>query len=94
MSTKRLAISVLIAFGTLVVGCSAPTMLDQNWGRSFETARYSQTLNPDAGSSDQPVEGLDGHSAVSALENYRTTFTPQEASSGYDIKVSGLDITQ
>lgn len=94
MSTRLFTFSILIASSALIVGCSAPTLLDQNWGRSVETARYNQTLNPDAGSNEQPVEGLDGHSAASALEHYRTTFTPQETSSGHDTKVTGLGTTQ
>jgi hypothetical protein len=36
------------------------SQLDRNWGRSFEAAKYNQTLNPEAGNHSAPVEGLEG----------------------------------
>jgi hypothetical protein len=47
------------------------TQLDRNWGRSYETAKYNQMLNPEAGKNQDPVEGLDGHMAEKAVEEYR-----------------------
>lgn len=89
MIIKRLIISSLIAFGIVIVGCG-PTMLDQNWGRSVETARYNQTLNPDAGQNLEPVEGLDGPGAENALKAYHQSFKNQEAPSGYNINLTGI----
>jgi len=37
--------------------------LDDNWGRSVESARFNQTLDPEAGLEVKPVEGLDGRAA-------------------------------
>jgi hypothetical protein len=34
----------LIAIG--IYGCYRTGNMDNNWGRSFETARFNQTLNP------------------------------------------------
>jgi len=90
MIIKRLYISSLIAGAIAIVGCAGPSMLDQNWGRSVETARYNQTLNPQAGQNLEPVESLDGQSAENTLEAYRQSFKLEENSTGYDIKLTGI----
>lgn len=90
MILKRIVISSLIVGGSIIIGCAGPSMLDQNWGRSVETARYSQTLNPEAEKNLEPVEGLDGKSAQNTMEAYQKGFMKQEKSSGYDIKVTGI----
>lgn len=82
--------SSIIVFGVLFAGCSTPTLLDQHWGRSAQTARFNQTLNPDAEQDKTPVTGMDGQSAVNTFNGYRDSFKRQEASSGYDITVTGL----
>ncbi len=90
MKIKRLCISSLIAGGIAIAGCAGPSMLEQNWGRSVETARFNQTLNPQAGENLEPVTGLDGQSAGNALESYRKSFKVEEKSSGYDVKLTGI----
>jgi hypothetical protein len=37
-------LAALLVIG--IFGCYRTTNLDYNWGRSFETARFNQTLNP------------------------------------------------
>ena len=49
-------------------------MLDQNWGKSYETAKYNQILNPEASKNLDPVLGLDGQAAESNVEKYRDSF--------------------
>lgn len=93
MNTKRRVTKSfigLIAGGLFLAGCTGPTTLDQNWGRSVETVRYNQTLNPAAGQNAAPVEGLDGASAEQIIETYRHSFTKEEKASGYDIKLTGI----
>ena len=67
----------------LFAGCSGPagnnpfreeTLLDKNWGRSVETAKYNQTLDPEAGKNALPVEGLDGKAAGYAVDKYDNSF--------------------
>ena len=64
----------------LFAGCSSSgpiheeTLLDKNWGRSVETAKYNQILNPDAGKSLAPVEGLSGNAADNSVEKYENSF--------------------
>ena len=90
MRIKRLVFSSLIVGGIVIAGCAGPSVLDQNWGRSTETARFNQTLNPKAGENPEPVVGLDGRSADNALESYRRSFKAEDKSAGYDIKLTGI----
>jgi hypothetical protein len=65
---KTLATIALAAlFSLAVIGCNhyssnmrQESELDKNWGRAFETAKYNQTLNPDAGKTSEPVVGREG----------------------------------
>lgn len=52
-----------------MVGC-APTGLDKNWGRSYESARYNQILNPEAEKKLEPVEGLEGPVAERIIKDH------------------------
>ena len=48
------------------IGCSQmqkQTPLDKNWGRSYETAKYNQILNPDASKNLKSTADLDGQAA-------------------------------
>ena len=47
------------------------TMLERNWGRSYESAKYNQMLNPEAGKNLEPVVGTDGQTAERNIEKYR-----------------------
>jgi hypothetical protein len=67
-------------------GCSAKeTMLNRNWGSSFESAKSNQILDPEAGKNLDPVVGLDGHAAGISMEKYRQGFKKE--------KPEGLSIT-
>ena len=74
---KKIAkiITVVIVAGG-IFGCAqhpviqTESQLDENWGRSFESARYNQILNPDAGKLSEPVEGLEGPAAERVMEGY------------------------
>jgi hypothetical protein len=69
----KFAVGAAIAAG--ILGCQQHTLnqqslLDQNWGRSFEAARTNQILNPEAGNSLAPVEGLMGPAAERVMGGY------------------------
>ena len=65
-----------LAAGCLLTGCAwnQESALDQNWGRSYQAAKYNQILNPDAAKNLSPVEGLDGVAAQKAEEGYQNSF--------------------
>jgi hypothetical protein len=80
MMKKTIALTIACAMLALSAGCSSSgpvheeTLLDKNWGRSVETAKYNQILNPDAGKNLAPVEGLDGNAAENSVQKYENSF--------------------
>ena len=72
---------LLVIIVTGMTGCATSPVLDQNWGRSYETAKQNQILNPDAGKNMDPVEGLAGPAAERAIkELYHPSEKKQEPS--------------
>jgi len=81
MLTRMAVIILVFAFSIGLFGCyykdnpSNPlqpvSQVDKNWGRSFEAAKYNQTLNPEAEKNLAPVEGLDGSVAEGVMEGYK-----------------------
>ena len=74
MLKKSLIIIGIIAGIFLVSACSAPTLSQRNWGRSYETATYNQILNPEADKNLKPLESLDGQAAENDMQRYRNSF--------------------
>lgn len=74
MLTRGLTLIGLIATLLIFSGCARETMLNRNWGNSFESAKQSQILNPEAGKNLEPVVGLDGQAAENNMEKYRQGF--------------------
>lgn len=71
----------LLAAVALLISCSpsrtvlgGESYLDQNWGRSYEAAKFNQIANPDAGKDLEPVYGLDGVAAGNAATKYQESF--------------------
>ena len=84
-TSMRSALTLLSAMAFL--GCagmynSRETPLDRNWGRSFESAKHMQILNPDAGKDPAPVEGIVGPAGEIAMEWYLKGFVDPGASKG------------
>lgn len=65
------AITASVALLAITIGgCTTPTTVEKNWGRSFETAKTSQILNPEGASRQQPVQGLQGPVVERMLEDH------------------------
>jgi outer membrane biogenesis lipoprotein LolB len=92
MKSGIIQASTTILLALLVLaGCTSPTPhLDQNWGRSFEAAKYSQTLNPDAGQATTPVTGMEGERAARADQQYSETFETAQPRPVYNINMPGV----
>ena len=56
------------------VALQMESKLEKNWGRSFESAKYNQMLNPEAGRTPDPVTGIDGEAAEKNVQKYRKSF--------------------
>lgn len=59
----------------LLGGCATPTPhLDKQFGTAVEAAKAQQTLKPDASRNTDPVAGVDGTPAASAVGEYHNSF--------------------
>ena len=99
MITRTIQTTLVAAAVAMVFGCSSgafkkDTLMDHNWGKSQETARYQQISNPDAGKDTEPVVGLDGDAAERNLNRYRKSFEKTDTKTVYNIDVSGLGTSQ
>ncbi len=81
MLKRTIAVVMLLAAAALFAGCSGngniyqeETLLDRNWGRSVETAKHNQILDPEAGKVPKPVEGLSGVPAGYTVQTYEESF--------------------
>jgi hypothetical protein len=76
MAARCLSVIVSIAILSILGGCGShyyhqgESQLEKNWGRAYESAKYNQTLNPDAGKNLEPVDGFDGAAAEIAQQRY------------------------
>jgi hypothetical protein len=90
MGARCLIVIGLIAALSIFSGCGA-TKLDKNWGKSFESAKYNQILDPEAGQTPEPVVGLDGQAAKNVLGTYREGFAPKASEEAYNINLGSID---
>ena len=78
-------------FLLISTGCVSETgMIEGNWGKAYETAKYEQRLNPDADKNLTSVEGLDGEAAKNNMESYRKSFEKSKESAIYNINLTGI----
>lgn len=81
----KIIMAAIIAVG--LSGCTQQNLverescLDKSWGRSFESARYNQIMNPDAEKNLEPVEGLEGPAAEKAIIDHLSGKAPKQDSS-------------
>ncbi len=90
MGARCLTIIVLIAALSIFSGCGA-TQLDKNWGKSFESAKSNQILNPEAGQNLDPVVGLDGQATERVLGTYRNGFEQKASGKDYNLNLGSID---
>lgn len=64
--------------------------IDANFGRAYETARFSQILNPEAENNLDPVMGFDGTAAENTIDKYQKDFKKQDSTS----KVFNINVTE
>ena len=70
---------MIAGFVSMGIGCvSSPvpedSLLERNYGRSYESALYLQTANPDAGQSQDPITGMNGGASENVIEGYEKSF--------------------
>lgn len=83
MLKRHLLITAIMALVAFTWACGGTpfhkdSTLDKNWGRSYETAKYNQTLNPEAGKKLDPITGLDGDPSDYNTKKYKESFKKTE----------------
>lgn len=82
---KRTSLCLTLGAFLLAAACAGnnplreETALDRNWGRAVESAKFNQILDPKAGGTDAPVEGLAGRPASYAVEKYEQSFLKEDS---------------
>lgn len=87
---KHLSIGVVLCGGLLLAAGCAPTQLGTNYGEAYYTMMESQILDPKAGRTQDPVEGMDGKAAMTSIEQYRKTFEDRDAGFGKSMVATGV----
>ena len=74
-----------------VSGCVSTTpYLDQHFGEAVNLIKAQQILHPDAGTNTNPVAGIDGIAAKSAMDQYQKSFSaPEPQQNVFKIGVGG-----
>ena len=93
MGKKVATIILAMLFAAALFGCNhysayqtqQPSELDLNWGRAFETAKYNQMLNPDAGKTSEPVVGREGPIADKIMEGHFEYKAPKKTTTEYEL---------
>lgn len=82
---NMMLIGLAAVLSAMVWGCAGnlpesqrAKMIDMNWGKSFESAKNNQILNPEAGMEPEPVVGLDGEAAGYNMKKYKDAFKKAE----------------
>ena len=82
---KSLAGILIAGVVILGIGCASSSpipedsSLQKNYGRSYESALYLQTANPDAGKSLEPITGMNGGASENVLEGYENSFESESS---------------
>lgn len=75
MSLTSFPLTLALAASLTLAGCASTTPhLDARFGDAVRQARVAQTLHPEASNNPDPVSGLDGRAARSAMERYHESF--------------------
>ncbi len=81
---KTTVTAFLLTIALVAAGCSRlpvnqETMLDWNWGRSYEAQKFNQMANPYAWQNTEPVVGVDGKIAERNVRIYQEGTTKKPA---------------
>jgi hypothetical protein len=89
---KRYGIHIVVVAAMAVFpGCTCEkSNLTANWGRSFEMAKYNQTLNPEAGKNLEPVEGLNGWAADAVMAGYQDSFKGKKGTESVNLNLGNI----
>jgi len=84
MLNRNFMLITMLSILSVMLSCSGTTpaheqsLLERNWGRSLESMRYMQMVDPEAGKNLDPVEGLDGNASENNVNKYQKSFKKTE----------------
>jgi hypothetical protein len=84
MLNRYLILITFMSIFSIMLSCSGTTpaheqtLLERNWGRSIESMRYMQMVDPEAGKDPNPVESLDGNASENNVNKYQQSFKETE----------------
>jgi type IV pilus biogenesis protein CpaD/CtpE len=79
MTTLRIPVCFAAALALLLSACATTPNADASFGQSVRATLLSQVANPAAVRNDNPVNGIDGHAARAAQEQYEKSFGKADA---------------
>ncbi len=77
-SARLCLLAMVLPLLLAALACSAPTTLQQDYGRSVSNNIAQQVVHPEAGRDLTPAVGLDPKAAVGALDKYDKSFKAEE----------------
>ena len=84
MFIRCITLMAIMSIMSVVLGCSGTTpahdqsLLERNWGRSLESIKYMQIVDPEAEKNLDPVLGLDGNASGNNVDKYQKSFKETE----------------
>jgi hypothetical protein len=75
---RLMAALLALCLGTWLTGCSCPTTLSQDYGRSVTNNTAQQVVNPQAGLETAPAAGLTPVAGTNLYGKYEKTFKAEE----------------
>ena len=97
MLARYLGIITSIALLCSLLGCASTfypdgkTSMDRNLGKSYESAKYDQILNPEADMNRQPVVELDGKASAIVLQKYWKSFEGKKGTKTYNLNLGAVE---
>ena len=95
MSKQSLFFTGLIMSFVFFSGCAEfcprPSLVQGDYGNSYNMAKHNQILNPDAAKDLEPVTGFDGKAAQKTTERYRKDFEKPAPPPTYVLGVGGAE---
>ena len=83
MLNRYILITAIVALVGFAGACGVTpyhrdSTLNKNWGRSYETAKYNQMVNPEPAKKVDPITGLDGVPSGHNTKKYKDSFKKTE----------------
>ncbi len=90
MTARCSALALLLVLAAALGGCTCPTHLEQDYGRSVSSNLAAQVVNPQAGLDNAPAAGLAPEPGTNLKGKYNKTFKAEEAKPMLQLTTGGI----